>query len=106
MASSAVVIVDLFGLERLTNAFGSLLLFQGVATIIGSPSIAKMYEIFNSYVQPFVITGIIIGISGVLCFVIVPLRKYNLNQKNRKVAPKTVELSVIDVQPTDQIRSF
>lgn len=34
---TSVVLVDLLGLERLTNAFGLLLLFQGIASLIGPP---------------------------------------------------------------------
>lgn len=34
---TSVLLVDLLGLERLTNAFGLLLLFQGLATLIGPP---------------------------------------------------------------------
>jgi hypothetical protein len=34
---TSVILVDLFGIERLTNAFGILLLFQGIATFIGPP---------------------------------------------------------------------
>ena len=34
---TSVVLVDLLGLEKLTNAFGLLLLFQGVASLIGPP---------------------------------------------------------------------
>lgn len=34
---TSVVLVDLLGLERLTNAFGILLLFQGIASLIGPP---------------------------------------------------------------------
>lgn len=33
----SIVIVELLGLEKLTNAFGLLLLFQGIASIIGAP---------------------------------------------------------------------
>lgn len=33
----SIVIVELLGLDKLTNAFGLLLLFQGLASIIGSP---------------------------------------------------------------------
>ena len=33
----SIIVVDLLGLEKLTNAFGLLLLFQGVAATIGSP---------------------------------------------------------------------
>ena len=36
-----VVLVDLLGLDRLTNAFGLLSLFQGIALIIGPPIIGK-----------------------------------------------------------------
>jgi hypothetical protein len=33
----SILIVELIGLDKLTNAFGLLLLFQGVAAAIGSP---------------------------------------------------------------------
>lgn len=32
---TSVILVDLLGLDKLTNAFGLLLLFQGIATFIG-----------------------------------------------------------------------
>jgi MCP family monocarboxylic acid transporter-like MFS transporter 14 len=38
--------VDLLGLENLSNAFGILLVFQGVATAIGPP-IAGNLHIFS-----------------------------------------------------------
>jgi MFS transporter, MCT family, solute carrier family 16 (monocarboxylic acid transporters), member 14 len=34
---TSVILVDLLGLERLTNAFGLLLLFQGIASFLGPP---------------------------------------------------------------------
>ena len=34
---TSVVLVDLFGLDKLTNAFGLLLMYQGVGVIIGPP---------------------------------------------------------------------
>lgn len=34
---TSVILVDLLGLEKLTNAFGLLLLFQGIASLIGPP---------------------------------------------------------------------
>jgi hypothetical protein len=33
----SILIVELMGLDKLTNAFGLLLLFQGIAAAIGSP---------------------------------------------------------------------
>lgn len=34
---TSVITVDLFGLDKLTNAFGMLLLFQGIASFMGPP---------------------------------------------------------------------
>lgn len=34
---TSVVLVDLLGMEKLTNAFGLLLMFQGIASLIGPP---------------------------------------------------------------------
>jgi len=38
---TSVILVDLLGLEKLTNAFGILLLFQGIAALIGPPIAGK-----------------------------------------------------------------
>jgi MFS family permease len=34
---TSVILVDLIGLERLTNGLGLLLLVQGIATFVGPP---------------------------------------------------------------------
>ena len=44
---TSVVLVDLLGLDKLTNAFGLLLLFQGIASVIGPPIIGKRYSYFD-----------------------------------------------------------
>ena len=38
---TSVVLVDLLGLDNLTNAFGLLMLFQGIASILGPPFIGN-----------------------------------------------------------------
>lgn len=40
----SIVIVELLGLDKLTNAFGLLLLFQGLASIIGSPVAGNFFK--------------------------------------------------------------
>lgn len=40
-ALRSIIVVDLLGLDKLTNAFGFLLLFQGIAAIFGSPLAGK-----------------------------------------------------------------
>ena len=64
------MIVDLLGLDKLTNAFGILLVFQGVATLIGPPTAGFMYDSFKSYTFPYLFTGSMIAISGFMCYFI------------------------------------
>lgn len=40
-ALRSILVVDLMGLEKLTNAFGILMLFQGLAAAIGAPIAGK-----------------------------------------------------------------
>lgn len=37
----SVILVDLLGLEQMTNGFGLVILFQGVASFLGSPMVGK-----------------------------------------------------------------
>lgn len=46
---TSVILVDLLGLEKLTNAFGILLLFQGVASFMGPPIIGEIFVIAFDY---------------------------------------------------------
>ena len=45
---TSVVLVDLLGLDKLTNAFGLLLMFQGIASVIGPPIIGEKIEFLSS----------------------------------------------------------
>lgn len=45
LALRSIVVVELFGLHRLTSTFGLLILFQGVASVIGSPLAGKIHFI-------------------------------------------------------------
>lgn len=44
---TSVVLVDLLGIEKLTNAFGLLLLFQGIASLIGPPFAGRLPKYFR-----------------------------------------------------------
>nr|XP_036232034.1 uncharacterized protein LOC106626718 isoform X2 [Bactrocera oleae]XP_036232035.1 uncharacterized protein LOC106626718 isoform X2 [Bactrocera oleae] len=81
---TSVILVDLLGLEKLTNAFGLLLLFQGIASFIGPPIGGWMYDITNSYGPAFLMAGITIAISGVMLFVIPPLQRHLESKAKQK----------------------
>ena len=44
---TTLVLADLLGADKFTNAFGLLLLFQGVATFIGPPIVGKLDTLFG-----------------------------------------------------------
>lgn len=55
---TSVVLVDLLGMERLTNAFGLLLMFQGIASVLGPPMCGKYYDRENLYAICMILTFI------------------------------------------------
>lgn len=46
---TSVILVDLLGLDKLTNAFGILLMFQGIASLVGPPIAGKYTFYFYSH---------------------------------------------------------
>ncbi|XP_006562224.2 monocarboxylate transporter 14 isoform X2 [Apis mellifera] len=71
----SILVVDLLGLEKLTNAFGLLLLFQGVAAAIGAPLAGVFMDATGSYDASFYLSGSLILLSAVICY---PLKRVNL----------------------------
>ena len=54
---TSIILVDLLGLEKLTNAFGLLILFRGAAAIVGTPIAGAIYEATQGYSVPFFTAG-------------------------------------------------
>ncbi|XP_064470615.1 monocarboxylate transporter 12-like [Ornithodoros turicata] len=83
-ALRSIIAVEMFGVEKLTNAFGLLLLFQGVASIIGSPVAGLFFDMTGTYNASFYIAGFVITLSGVMCF---PLPWVSNWERKRKEGP-------------------
>lgn len=71
---TSIILVDLLGLDKLTNAFGLLILFRGAATIVGSPLAGGLYDATQSYAIPFFVAGGLFGLAAVFSF-LAPLLK-------------------------------
>lgn len=71
---TSIILVDLLGLDKLTNAFGLLILFRGAAAIVGSPLAGALYDATNSYDVPFYVAGAFFAISAVTSFLAPCLR--------------------------------
>lgn len=65
---TSIILVDLLGLDKLTNAFGLLILFRGAAAIVGSPLAGAVYDATHSYTVPFLMAGGFFFVSAVTSF--------------------------------------
>jgi len=77
----SVICVELLGLEKLTNAFGLLLLFMGIASLVGSPFAGFLYDQTNSFDVSFYVMGVLVTFSGLIGF---PLPYINAWEKRRE----------------------
>ncbi|XP_012273291.1 monocarboxylate transporter 3 isoform X2 [Orussus abietinus] len=65
---TSIILVDLLGLDKLTNAFGLLILFRGAAAIVGSPLAGVVYDATQSYSIPFFMAGFFFFVSTITSF--------------------------------------
>ena len=77
---TTLVLADLLGADKFTNAFGLLLLFQGVATFIGPPVVGAIFDQSGSYNGGFILMGGMISLSGLMLYPI-PCIKNRLRQR-------------------------
>lgn len=92
---TSVLLVDLLGVEKLTNAFGLLLLFQGIGTVFGPPIAGKLADLTGSYAWTFAFCGISLFISGVMLFSIPLVRKRMSSVDDGKPLKKAVDSPVL-----------
>lgn len=85
-ALRSIIAVDLMGLDKLTNAFGILMLFQGLAAVIGAPIAGAMFDATQSFDYSFYFAGGLITLSAILCY---PLTIVNNWEKRRAAENET-----------------
>ncbi|XP_018331378.1 monocarboxylate transporter 4 isoform X2 [Agrilus planipennis] len=72
---TSIILVDLLGLDKLTNAFGLLILFRGAAAIVGSPLAGAIHDMTDSYDIPFYVAAALFGVSAITSFIAPCLRR-------------------------------
>ncbi|XP_076637809.1 monocarboxylate transporter 14 isoform X2 [Colletes latitarsis] len=82
----SILVVDLLGLEKLTNAFGLLLLFQGVAAAIGAPLAGVFMDATGSYDASFYLSGSLIFVSALICYPLKRINQWETGKSNEQVA--------------------
>ncbi|XP_067143318.1 monocarboxylate transporter 12-like [Centruroides vittatus] len=63
-----IILVDLFGLEKLTDSFGFVLFFQGIASFFGIPITGWLYDQTGSFEPGFLFSGISVLLSSFVMF--------------------------------------
>lgn len=69
-ALTSIIVVDLITLENFTNAYGLLLLVQGIANLTGPPLAGWFHDITGSYDLSFYMAGLWIFIAGAIMLVL------------------------------------
>ncbi|XP_029178947.1 uncharacterized protein LOC114946561 [Nylanderia fulva] len=87
---TSIILVELITLERFTNAYGLLLLVQGVANLIGPPLAGYLYDITGSYDLSFYLAGLFIALSGLLLLVM-PLISLYRKCRGKESKERTVD---------------
>uniref|UniRef100_A0A0R3S4N6 MFS domain-containing protein n=1 Tax=Elaeophora elaphi TaxID=1147741 RepID=A0A0R3S4N6_9BILA len=92
----AIICIELLGLEKLSNAFGMMMLCMGVATLIGPPIAALLKDLSGNFDLSFYVMGTLLTLSGVLC---IPLRIVKTRKPNPR-SPKNIRQSELQSMHT------
>ncbi|XP_034252721.1 monocarboxylate transporter 3 isoform X3 [Thrips palmi] len=90
---TSIILVDLLGLDKLTNAFGLLILFRGVAATVGSPLAGMVYDATGTYDIPFYMAAGLFAVSTVTSFLAGPLKQWTASEE---LPPQLDALTPID----------
>lgn len=82
---TSIVLTDLLGLDRLTNAFGILVVSRSIACFIGTPVAGFVYEKTNSYTASFCFAGVLILLGG-FATVIISIQHYLAERRAKKTS--------------------
>nr|VZI41967.1 unnamed protein product [Spirometra erinaceieuropaei] len=82
-----ILLVEMLGLDRLTNAFGFLLLFQGFAFMASPPILAGFYDMLQSFDYTFILAGCSLIFSAILCFPLRPILRWEKRRRGEPVPP-------------------
>ncbi|CAL1534046.1 unnamed protein product [Lymnaea stagnalis] len=77
----SIIMVELMGLEKLTTAFGFVIMCQGMSSFLGAPVAGAMSDVTGNYNAAFYLAGVTLTLSGLICL---PLRRVSIweNSKN------------------------
>uniref|UniRef100_A0A1B0GL20 Major facilitator superfamily (MFS) profile domain-containing protein n=2 Tax=Lutzomyia longipalpis TaxID=7200 RepID=A0A1B0GL20_LUTLO len=88
-ALRSIIVVDLLGLEKLTNAFGILMLFQGIAAAIGSPIAGAFMSWTDSHDAAFWLSGALMTLSAIIIYPLNCIKRWEDGRNDAKNTSKS-----------------
>ncbi|BFZ13916.1 hypothetical protein BsWGS_16955 [Bradybaena similaris] len=68
----SIIMVELMGLQKLTTAFGFVIMCQGMSSLLGPPLAGAISDYTGNYDASFYLAGVTLTLSGIVCL---PLRR-------------------------------
>lgn len=81
---TSIILVNLVDLDRFTNAYGLLLLVQGIANLVGPPMAGFGYDLTGTYDLSFYLAGGFIIVSGALLMILPAMGGYRRYQRRKE----------------------
>lgn len=100
-ALRSIILVQLHGLDKLSNTIGLLLLFQGLASIVGAPVAGLFFNSTGSYHASFYIAGSLISISGIMCFPLPAISRWEKEREAKRACASLQKELLIGEQSSD-----
>ena len=82
-ALTSPILVNLVSLEQFSNAYGFLLLVQGVSNLLGPPFAGFLHDVYKIWHYTFGLGGLFIVLSGLLLLILPCSRQVKLLQNQR-----------------------
>lgn len=96
----SIIIVELYGLERLTNGTGLLLLFMGFGNLFGTPTAGILKDLIG-YNVAFYFAGVLMTLAGLLGILVSCAKKLENKKSTREqqtTAGKNIPKSAKDIK--------
>ncbi|KAL3273689.1 hypothetical protein HHI36_015119 [Cryptolaemus montrouzieri] len=102
---TCIILVELISIDRFTNAYGLLLLVQGIGNLIGPSLGGYICDVTKSYNITFLSAGLFIAISGVFLLILPILKKYR-KYVSRQVSTTSVDEESCKNSKTEQTEAL
>lgn len=96
----SLILVSLYGLDKLTNATGMMLIFLGIGNLISTP-IAAIIKDNYGYGIAFYVAGVFITLSGLI---LIPVKTISIMEEKREKAIETNRKGIEKEKVKEKIR--